>query len=284
MYWHPRTLSSCFRPITLGLILLTRCMTSAADTGPPPVPTASKETVVRSKRILLRGCYGKDSSTSGFEQIRAAGFTVIDRAAFRGALDALPPGMKGFVWLGQYKDDCSWEKSDDWIRSHVPAIAGHAKIFAYMIADEPHIWDCPNAPAQFKARSALVKSLDPGPATFAVIEPHSPGNPYAPYVGTVDVIAADAYPCSHAHGCDMSKIETAVRLLDEARAPRYWAIVQAFGDSYYRMPTPEELREEFRHWRRSRMEGYLVFSWAFRGNSLQDHPDLIKVLNEENGR
>jgi len=248
-----------------------------ASAGAAPTGAAEK--------LSVKGCYGKDGSPSSFARIREAGFNAVDRPAFREALDALPPDMKGIVWLGQYRDDCSWEKSDDWIRSHVAAIAGHRAILAYMLADEPHTWDCPSAPAQVRARSALVKSIDPGPPTVVVIEPKTKAqNPYTPYVGSVDIIAADPYPCSHTGGCDMSKIDKQIALLEEANVPRYWVLVQAFADSYYRLPTVAELNDEFRHWRRSRMEGYLVFQWAYKGTTLEDHPDLVEALKQENAK
>jgi hypothetical protein len=117
-----------------------------------------------------------------------------------------------------------------------------------------------------------------------VLEPHTPGNPYAPYVGTVDVIGADPYPCSYTNGCRMTKIEDEIQLLEAAGVPRYWGVLQAFADSYYRYPTPDELREEFTLWRASRMEGYVVFAWSYAGNSLEDHPELVDVLREENAR
>ncbi len=235
--------------------------------------------------LRVRGCYGKDSSPSGFAEIVKAGFTVIDRSAFREKLDELPHGVRALVWLGDYDNKaCAWKESDDWIRSHVGAIKGHPAIAAYYVVDEPHVWDCPSAPAQVKARSALVRSIDPGPPTVAVIEPHSPGNPYAPYVGAADIIGADPYPCSHKNGCVMSKIDDAIRLLQEAGVPRYWGVLQAFEDSWYRMPTPDELHDEFRRWRGSRMEGYLVFSWAWKGTTLENHPDVVEGLREENGR
>ena len=232
----------------------------------------------------MRGCYGDDPSPSGFDHITGAGFNVVDRGAYLDELNALPPGVKGWVWLGNYDNTtCSWEQSDDWIRSHVSAIAGHPAIAAYYLVDEPHVWDCPSAPTQLKTRSDLVKSLDPRPPTLAVIEPHSPGNPYTPYVGAVDVIGVERYPCSYANGCVMSKIDDAIQLANDAGVPRYWAVVQAFADSYYRMPTADELRDEFRHWGASRMEGYLVFSWAYGTDTLENHPDLVDVLATENG-
>jgi len=233
--------------------------------------------------ISVRGCYGKDSSPSGFDHIVQTGFGVIDRAAYPADLEALPSGVKGLVWLGGYDNDhCVWEHSNQWIRSRVRAIAQHPVIVAYYLADEPHVWDCPSAPAQLKKRSTLVKSLDPLHPTFAVIRPHSPGNPYAPYVGTVDILGVDVYPCSHRHGCVMSKIDDAVSLAEQAGVRRYWGILQAFGDSWYRMPTADELHEQFGRWRRTRMEGYLVFSWAWRADGLENHPELREALEAEN--
>src|SRR2546430_7951463 len=119
---------------------------------------------------------------------------------------------------------------------------------------------------------------------MAVIEPHWPENPYTPYVGTVDIIGVDRYPCSYVNGCVFSKIDDTLALLDQAGVPRYWAFIQAFADSYYRMPTADELHEEFRHWRRSRMEGYVVFSWAYGADTLENHPDLIDALAWENSQ
>ena len=135
-----------------------------------------------------------------------------------------------------------------------------------------------------KARSELVKSLDWVHPTMAVIEPHWPENPYTPYVGTVDIIGVDRYPCSYVNGCVFSKIDDTLALLDQAGVPHYWAFIQAFADSYYRMPTADEVHEEFRHWRQSRMEGYVVFSWAYGTDTLENHPDVIDALGWENSQ
>src|SRR5207249_961602 len=108
----------------------------------------------------------------------------------------------------------------------------------------------------------LVKSLDATHPTLIVVGPHG-SNPYVPYVGKIDVIVARCYPCSYAGGCQMSQIDGTVQLLEEAGAPHYWGMIQAFADTSYRLPTPDELHEQFRRWRLSRMEGHLVASWSF---------------------
>jgi len=231
-----------------------------------------------------RGCFSRDSSPTGFDAIVAAGFTVIDTGTDPGVVNALPAGRRALVWLGNYDNTtCTWERSDDWVVANVGLLAGNPKVEAYNLADEPRLWQCPSAVRDLAGRSALVKSLDPGRPTFAVIQPHFPENPYAPYVGTVDIIGVDRYPCSWAAGCVYAKIDETIGLLEAAKVPRYWAVVQAFADSYYRWPTVEELHEEFRHWRASRMEGYVVFSWAYLGDSLANHPDVLSALTAENG-
>lgn len=237
----------------------------------------------RTSSLAIHGCYGDDTSASGFANMVAAGCNVIDRAAFRVYLDRLPPGIKGMVWLGGYDNrTCTWKKSDDWIRSHVRDIAGHPAIAFYVLHDTPHAWDCPEVPAQTKARSDLVHSLDPGSTTFTVLEPHPGDNPYRPYVGTVDLISVDRYPCTFKDGCVMSRIEDTARLLDDAQVPRYVAILQAFGDSTHRLPTADELREQFVRWGNTRAEGIMTFSWNFGTAQLDDHPDLVAVISSEN--
>ena len=74
-----------------------------------------------------------------------------------------------------------------------------------------------------------------------------------------------------------SRANGEIALLEAAGVPRYWGVLQAFADSYYRYPTRDELREAFARWRSSRMDGYLVFAWSYAGNSLDDHPDLQKL-------
>jgi hypothetical protein len=188
------------------------------------------------------------------------------------------------VWLGGYSNTtCTFNYSDDYVRSHVATIAGHPGVGAYMIDDEPNAAACPSAPAQMKARSDLVKSIDPGPTTFIVTYKVEQ---FKLFAGTVDLLALDHYPCSHKYGCVYSKIDDQAAEADRLGV-RYWGVIQAAGDSWYKVPTPEELHQQFVHWRATNMESYLVFAWRYPDSDptrwLANNANLKDALRLENG-
>jgi hypothetical protein len=132
-----------------------------------------------------------------------------------------------------------------------------------------------------------VKSIDPGPPTLVVIASWNGVKefPYADFEGTTDVMGLTIYPCTGTGACDYVKIDAGAAVADRLGIT-YWGVIQGFGDTYYRMPTPEELHEEFRHWRATSMAGYLVFAWQWppgaRSTWLANRPDLLAAQFEEN--
>lgn len=233
----------------------------------------------------VRGIYSRDSSPTGFDHEAALGFNTIDSGPYPEQMRALGArGLKGIVWLGGYSNErCAFNQTDGWVRTHVGAIAGDPAVAGYFIDDEPDAVKCPAAPRQMKARSTLVKSIDPRPPTFLV---DYKVEQFKLWAGTVDVLGLDHYPCSRAHGCDYSIIDEQAAEADRLGV-RYWGVVQAAGDDYYKVPTKEELSRQFSHWRATRMEGYLVFAWRWppRNSSLwlANNPQLQKQLRVENG-
>jgi hypothetical protein len=255
----------------------TTVATTTTGTTTAPGPTAP--------RYSVRGVYDRDFSPTGFDDEAALGFNYIDSGPSRDFDELAAHGLKGFVWLGGYSNDtCSFNQIDDWVRSHVVAIAGNPGVGAYFIDDEPDAAKCPSAPAQMRARSDLVKSIDPGATTFLVTYKIEQ---FRLFAGTVDILGLDKYPCSITHGCDFSKIDAEAAEADRLGV-RYWGVVQAHGDSWYKVPTADELHQEFEHWRATNMEGYLVFAWRFPDdmpqNWLANHPELQAQLAVENAR
>src|SRR3954451_9917178 len=254
----------------LGLFVVSELSLDGAASGarngsgggtPPPTSSPSPPS---GSHYAVRGVYDKDLSPTGFDDESRIGFNFIDSGPYSDQMNALAArGLKGFLWLGGYSNTtCSFNYSDDWVRSHVAAVARNPGVGAYFVDDEPDAAKCPTAPAQMKARSERVKSIDPGPPTFLVS--------YKPdqlklFAGKVDVLGLDNYPCSIKNGCDYSKIDTQAAEADRLGV-RYWGVVQAHGDDWYKVPTPDELHQEFVHWRATKTEGYLVFAWRYPEN------------------
>jgi hypothetical protein len=257
----------------------TTVATTTTDAGTTTAPGTT------TPRYSVRGMYDRDFSATGFDDEAALGFNYIDSGPSRDFDELAAHGLKGFVWLGGYSNDtCGFNQVDDWVRSHVAAIAGNPGVGAYFIDDEPDAAKCPNAPAQMRARSDLVKSIDPGATTFLVTYKIEQ---FKLFAGTVDVLGLDKYPCSIRNGCDFSKLDAQAAEADRLGV-RYWGVIQAHGDSWYKVPTVDELHQEFEHWRATNMEGYLVFAWRFPDdmpeNWLANHPELQAQLAVENAR
>jgi hypothetical protein len=252
------------RRTACALAIIVASVAAAAGCREPALDALSADEDALSAdrpRYDVRGVFERDLSATGFDDEAAVGFNHIDSGPYEEDIAPLADrGLKGFIWLGGYSNtSCRFEESDNWVRSRVQAIAGHAGVGAYFIDDEPDAAKCPTAPDQMRARSDLVKSLDPGATTFLVTYHVDQLRLFA---GTVDVLALNKYPCSYQYGCRYHLINMQVAEADRLGV-RYWGVIQAHGDDWYKVPTPDELHRQFEYWRRSNMEGYLVFSWRW---------------------
>lgn len=268
----PRLLTSL---TSLAAVLLTAGLLAAGcSAGSTPEPAGSDAGAV----APVRGVYGHDSSfdparqtTTGFAAMRRAGFGLVQTDVYRDGLDALrAAGLQGMVWLGAYDNrTCTFEHDDAWVTQHVRTIAGHPAIYAYYIGDEPRVGQCPHAPDQLRARTNLVHRLDRHARTFTVIQDWDPQLNAVPYSlwagsGAVDIWGFDVYPCQRQpHRCDFHSIDQSRGLIERLGFAPYLVLMQDFQDCYYGLPTNDELRTQFAHWQRSRMAGYLVFSWNY---------------------
>ena len=236
---------------------------------------------------FVRGVYGRDASGSGVSQISATGFNAVTVQPWRDHLDQLSDqGLQGLVWLFGYNNEtCAFERDDAWVREIVGDIAGHPAILAYNVADEPNAYECPTSPAQVAERAALVKDLDPSKPTYTVVAAWDgrEGFPYQHFAGVTDIMGLDVYPCAHSlPACKYEDIDRAIAEADTDGVDRYWAILQDFGDQWYRQPSAVELQAQFDHWSASRMEGYFVYSWEV--GSIGTKPDHMTILAANNGR
>jgi acid phosphatase len=256
----------------------------------------------------LRGVYDRDLSSSGFSDEAQVGFDLIDSTPSN--VDDLTGGLRGLVWVGAYDNStCSWQVSDSELANDVAQHFGDSRVAAWFIADEPDPLACPGAPAQVKARTALIHSVDPGAKVLVVLDSNSGYqslDQMAGWVGTADVFGLDPYTCWQGQSsCVFSWIDQVAAKADQVGLP-YWGIVQGFGEgsggSWFegldssgnpvsgqaRLPTADELHQEFVHWRATQMQDYLVFAWRWPHDSSQsslwlaNQPALLSQLTSEN--
>lgn len=269
--------------VALALLSAAGCSKSAdrpvQGAGKDGAQASSRAGTQQGLRYRVRGIFERDT-----DRQRALGFNFIDSSPYRDQLKRLAErGLKGFVWLGGYSNEaCKFNETDGWVRSRLSEIASHPAVGAYFVDDEPDAAKCPTAPEQVRARSDLVKSVDKGSPTFIASYRI---DQFKQFAGTVDVLALDKYPCSFKHGCDYSRIGRQAAEADRLGV-RYWGVIQAHGDEYYREPTPDELHRQFECWRGTGMEGYLVFGWRWPRDEpsrwLANDSELQSQLRREN--
>jgi IPT/TIG domain len=200
--------------------------------------------------------------------------------------DALPAGMKGLVWVGDYDNTtCDWQVSDASLSATVQKMVGDPHVFGYFFSDEPYAETCPNAPAQHAARNALIKSIDPNATTVMLLNANGSSHrsvwPLWSTPTDADYIAIDPYPCLQGLDCDWSLVTKSIQAADAAGF-RYWIAVQSFADFEYRFPTASELQYLLGLVSQSHAQGLMTFAWTYSGNCLCDHPDLLSVWSAYN--
>ena len=161
-------------------------------------------------------------------------------------------------------------------------VKDHPASVMYYIADEPHT-SCPDVVQQIRARSQLVRSIDP--TALTAIAEDRPADVVA-LANTTDVMILSTYPCSHPQGCVLSKIDAALNSARTAGVRHVWAAPQSFGDEYYRVPTPGELQKLIERWKVGGVEGFFTYTWNCCGDpeTLANHPELWDTWRHENGR
>jgi hypothetical protein len=277
--------------------------------SPSPNPTPTTMPAPGAGRLLsqypLRGTFFRQSN-GGFDVQVAHGFNLIDSTP--GEVAGLPAGVKGLTWVGDYdRSACAWQQSDAQIASYVTAHKGDPKVGVWFFSDEP--WqggtpECANAPAQHKARSALIHSIDPNAKTLVVLDGNSDQlsiDQIPAWKGTADYVGMNAYMCWQGQACHYEWIDKIGQTFAAAGVP-LWGVAQAFGDApgsgqsmcttmngcgIARLPTAAEIHQQFVHWRATTMTGYLVFSWRWPDTTpslwLQNHPELQAQLAAEAG-
>lgn len=268
---------------------ITAVVPAGATSGPIGVTTpggsaasAANFTVTAASALPYRYTFenGNAASTTA-----SYGWNLADVGG-KSEADALPTGMKGLVWVGDYDNStCGWQVSDASLTATVQKMVGDPHVFGFFFSDEAYAETCPNAPAQHAARNALIKSIDPSATTVILLNANgSTHRSVWPLWSTptdADYIAINPYPCLQGLACDWSLVTKSIQAADAAGF-RYWFAVQSFADFEYRFPTASELQYLLGLMTQSHAEGMMTFAWTYAGFCLCDHPDLLSVWSAYN--
>ncbi|OSP53626.1 hypothetical protein [Pseudoruegeria sp. SK021] len=195
-----------------------------------------------------------------FPDAAAIGFNLADVSSV-GALDLLPDGAKGVLWLRNgYNLKCVWQRPDEEVVEIVQKARDHPKFSGiYFISDTPHPSICPDGPQRIAERTALIHKHDPNGRSFiAVSGGHKFPEEFAQLADAADLIGVVVYPCNSRIGkCQPDKINERVGRAFDAGIPkeRLVPVLQAFGQActtnenpYYQLPTVEDMHEILRVW------------------------------------
>ncbi|HEX2772450.1 MAG TPA: hypothetical protein VHN18_08490 [Micromonosporaceae bacterium] len=243
--------------------------------------------------------------------VAALGYNLFDIGPGE-RIDALPPGGRALVWLGDLGDeDCAPPRVPfAEFKAAVDRLAGHPRVYGYFIADEPHPRACPTAVDEIRRRADYIRARAPWQRSFIVVQDgtNQCGGTYGcefsalrPAESHVDLIGLDPYPCSVDKGCLLSKVDDTVRRAAAAGIPRraMVPVFQAFGQScssgsnYYRLPNAAEARALLARWAAAVPQPAFdyTYTWGRQGSScpsLADadgeggYPDLQSVFAAHN--
>jgi hypothetical protein len=246
--------------MTSTLKLALAGLAALAFTGCSATPTTNRgpSGAVSSPVTRLHYTPNGNFGQSGQYLPGADGFNLADVKAYsKGALDSLPAGVRGLVWLG----DCAGATAS--FRSTVDAFAGDPKLFGFYVMDEPVPSTCPAA--NLLAEDNWIHTHVPGAKTFTILEnlgrhtsPTFAGS-YTPQNSGLDLVGLDPYPVrSELRSPDYAEIGRYVRMAEAHGWPRasMVPVYQTFGggnypddaNGYWVLPTVAQERQILANW------------------------------------
>jgi hypothetical protein len=210
--------------------------------------------------------------------IAAAGFNLAD-VQYVEQLNALPPGMKGLIWLNETSG-----VTPGFIAKVKPLI-GNPKLFGFRLCDEPDItgkYHSPAvSPAALKAEADWIRANVPGAVTFVTLmdmgsfEAPSFMNTFNADNTGIDFFGLDPYPV-RGTVFDLDFIDRTVEAAVAAGIPlnKIVPVFQAFGGGawttytgrtrdVYKLPTPDQANQMFARWATYSPDPMFDFAYAW---------------------
>jgi hypothetical protein len=274
---HPPTTTTTAAPPPPPPPVTTTTTTTTTSTPPPaPAPSSGQ----------MHGYYDQGANIpANWETYSKYGFNslIADFSSMSFLSQLAAAGKK--VWIAPdhwNQGSCSFAYSDSQAATWAKQAAATGAIAAFYLADEPSTSGCPNAVATVAARSALYHQAAPGiPTVIAVYD----SSDLTAFAKAGDQFALDYYPCQYG-SCNMAGITQLAAAADKLGLT-YYGVPQAFGgDSHYTLPTASQLKTIIDTWKATKEHGYFVYAFSAvgesSGNFVQNHPDLMSVIQQEN--
>jgi hypothetical protein len=251
--------------------------TTTTNTPPPPPPSPSGE---------LRGYYDQGANIPGnWSSYSKYGFNslIADFSSMSFLTGLAAAGNK--VWISPdhwNQGSCSFAYSDSQAATWAKQAAATGAVAAFYLADEPSTGGCPNAVATVAARSAVYHQAAPGiPTVIATFDSAD----LTAFAKAADQFALDYYPCQYG-SCNMAGITQLAATADKLGL-YYYGVPQAFGgDGHYTLPSASQLKTIIDTWKSTKEHGYFIYAFSAVGeassNFVQNHPDLMAVIQQEN--
>ena len=198
------------------------------------------------------------------------GYNLHDTGPTKELIDSLPGNDRAVVWLGE---KCPTGLSSGLV-STINALGQDSRVFAYYLSDEPHAATCRQGAANLAAEADYIHAHTNGQLAFIVLlDTGSDYATFAPGNTHVDAVGIDPYPCNvNLGGCNVQHIDDQVSAAEGAGISANVMVptFQAFGDSYYLMPSPGQLQSILDEWAKlvPRPIFDYTYSWGCQSGSL----------------
>jgi hypothetical protein len=224
--------------------------------------------------------------------LREFGFTGVNVTAWSAAddLDVLEQnGLHGILWTGGWqRASCQFETDDTDVRRWVRSVRDHAALYAIQLSDEPRQGSvprgCPNAIDAHRARHQLVRELAPDAPTLITLDTTQTEH-YAAWRGSADLFALVVYPCTVADGCESGRITSEVAAARDAGLDELIGVVQAFGNDWAKMPSPDEIDDIMQEWTGAGISRVIYYAYSgHEPHRIDNTPAVHQRIREWNRR
>lgn len=237
------------------------------------------------KYFGLYGAWALENMDDALAITKNNGFNLVVSGPNKAYLDKMQSvGVKALIAFDvkstDYQNPSTWQQLLNRIRNNINSIKHHPAVFAWYLIDEPDIQNF--SVEKVRELTDMVRSVDSSKPLYTVMVKPDKWEKYLPYF---DIIAEDKYIDKSSNTPEVVR-ESLRQLKSDLRKnqlnKRVWAVLGALDLihksklSTYHKPTPKEFEEMIRIACEEQVEGIMVYTLAFKNNTVYKDWNLIK--------